>query len=164
MFLLIFQGHAEHVYTIDFGSDNRTFCSGGANLGYVWTLRPGKVTFESTAEAIKALVGLDSADNYRAWWYLIEQGDASIQPLMDFCNGVHEFLDLQLLFHGLDESQRQRRLSLLEQVIKKDDTEHMTHAAARRIDSVLSHIGTEASQKALQQLSQRDDPLGRIAQ
>lgn len=158
------KGHDEHVYTIDFGADSRTLCSGGANLGYVWTLRPSDVDFESTAEAIGALVGLDAADSYRAWWFLCEQGDASVQPLMQFCNQVHEFHDLQTILDGLDESQRKRRQRLLERIIHEDGTEHITVSAARRIHSVLSHINSDASREALQLLSDRNDPFGRIVQ
>ncbi|MEM8733121.1 MAG: WD40 repeat domain-containing protein [Planctomycetota bacterium] len=149
-------GHDDSVYTLDFGKDNRTLCSGGANLGYIWDLKPADLPFDHTEDAIKALVGVKGSESYQAWWYLTEKGEACIEPLVAYCERVEKLLDVEKLLAGLVGAQRECRLNLIHRLVQQDNTNQMTFAAARRIFSVLAHIDGAGSQNAIRRLQNRD--------
>ena len=156
-----FRAHDNHIYTIDFGKDNRTLCSGGSNVGYVWSLRPTKLNCIDNEDALKKLCGGKGVDAYHAWWHLLEQGDWTVNALQTLCGKVTKVIDIEGLARKANESQRASRRDLLLRAANKSDTISLT--SATRIVSVLSHIDTPAAQKLLKALAERNDELGQIA-
>lgn len=156
------EGHENHVYTLDFGSDNRLLCSGGGNVGYVWTLRPAELNCANREDALLQLLGEDPVAAYHAWWFLLEQGEASVVDLVACCTQVNNIYDIESMVGGSEPSQRERRRALLKQAVAADPGV-VSLAAVQRIVSVISHVGTEASRQALNALARRDDALGQQA-
>ncbi len=153
--------HDNHVYTIDFGKDNRTICSGGSNIGYVWSLRPTSLNCIDNEDALKKLCGGKGVDAYHAWWHLLEQGDWTVNALQDLCGKVTNIIDVEGLVFKAAANQRASRRDLLLKAAGKSDT--ISLASATRIVSVIYHIDTPIARKALKELAERNDELGQIA-
>ncbi|TWU08242.1 WD40 repeat domain-containing protein [Stieleria varia] len=155
-------GHEDSVYVVGFGKDNRVLCSGGANLAYVWNLRPGASDISSVDEACDALIDGEPDRQYAAWWYLVDHGDAATDRLSKRAAEIKRVYDIDSQVQNSAPDQRARREVMLRQAAQKSESV-VTLATVRRIVSVLSHIDSKDSIAVLTRWSQSDDELGRHA-
>lgn len=156
------QAHEDHVYVVGFGNGNKRLCSGGANLGYVWDLHPRDSEFVSVEVAVATLLSGSPQDAYLAWWFLTDQGDRAIAPLLDQLDSVQKVTDIDGQMARSDPSQRERREKLLRQALAKDPAA-ISMSAARRAISVLSHIATPKSIESLHRIAAGSSDLRKIA-
>ena len=159
--LFEFKGHEKYVYDIEFAGDNRSLVSGAASTSLLWDLRP-EFTQRPINEQANALLYANGSDSYQAWWALVDAGDAAVKSLRDRLPKSRKLTNIGQMASGNDAGHRQRRRNLLMKMAASNK-ETFRSGAARRLVSVLSHIGSEDSIGLLRELASQDDELGDVA-
>ncbi|QDT09445.1 translocation protein TolB [Planctomycetes bacterium K23_9] len=159
--LFEFDGHEKHVYDIQFSGDNRTLVSGAASTSLLWNLRP-EITVRSLSEHADSLVHANGPESYTAWWALVDAGDTAVPLLRERLPASRKLTNLGRMISGSAVGERDRRRALLMKMAASNKRS-MRLGVAKRIVSVLSHIGSDSSIALLRELASQDDELGDVA-
>lgn len=142
--------HAQHTFTVAFGSDSRTLVSGGGGMSYAWTLVPGiddagGGTNRNDLNSIKTPSDVDAAwkllDSkepdvaYRTIWALA-QSPTSLEHIVDRIMQVQTVIDPKGIARGQTEEDAQRRLELAAKAKQKNNTIEFTYVIHRALIAI----------------------------
>jgi hypothetical protein len=157
--------HEHYVYTLSFGSDNRTLVSGGQDgVAYRWNLQPRGRDEPPKLDTLWKKLDGDGQAAYEAMWEMKRIPEQTVAYLGKKLRPITRVMDLDQIVTGLPADEAERRQRLVRMMAEKDDKVILSNVA-RRATIALGQLDTDDAQRLLKELAERDpeSKLGKLA-